>query len=189
MDRHHLQIGLWNHLALCRLRNGSYVHTSVCACVFVYFLGRLFRLFTADKSALLFIKGKKKMFLPQCVCYPRIKQAGGNNLRGSTDLLCGNEGVSHSQRLFVPSSWCFTPAVLMLLLYVSCYRRWCCLYVFPICLCLPLQIVHSPAPPLSEMLAQLSCQLVTCQQEVGFGRDDAVMVVFRIYWSVLLELV
>lgn len=48
----------------------------VCTCVFVYFLCRLFRLFTADKSALLFIK-KKKMSLPQCVCYPRIKQACG----------------------------------------------------------------------------------------------------------------
>lgn len=76
MDCHHLQIGLWNHLALCRIRNGSYVYAGVCVwtCVFVYYLGRLFRLFTADKSALLFIK--KKRNVPAAVCLLSVYKAG-----------------------------------------------------------------------------------------------------------------
>lgn len=63
------------------------------------------------------------------------------------------------------------------------------MYVFHISLCLPLQIVHSPTPLLSEMLNYMLTQLSTNPTSAGGGcaSDDAATIVFRIYLCVLLK--
>lgn len=168
-------------------RTCTQVCVCVFTCVFVYFLGRLFRLFTADKSALLFIKKKN---VPAAVCLLSAYKAGRRQqpeglhwsplwkwrCESLTEIVC-------SQLLALYATGADALAVCQLLtpLMLSV-----CIPHFPLS---AFQIVHSPALPLSEMLncmlTQLSCQPVTRQQEVGFVCDDAVTVIFRIYLCVL----
>lgn len=68
MDYHHLQIGLWNHLALRRIHNV----TCVCACV------RASAFLAASSGCLRFktnLRSFSKMSLLQYVCYLCIKHA------------------------------------------------------------------------------------------------------------------